>query len=287
MTRHHLTIDDSDPGMVTVRIDLADRPVNVLNASLFGELDQLLEDLVVSGDERAVVFRSGKASGFLAGADLKELAAIRTRSESDAVVNRGLDVFQKLAALPQTTIAVIDGSCLGGGLEFALACSERLAVRGDRTRLGLPEVNLGLIPAWGASYRLARLTGLERALQIMLSGKTLTAEAACDSGLLSRVVDESHLTDAIAECIRDGLHASRTRRHVADWWVLQNARRRYSGRSTSRPACRALVRLIRTCRRRSPADWPEAIRETFARLLLSQDCRRRLDEFFSSRAGRS
>src|SRR5262249_14858447 len=126
---------------------------------------------------------SGKKSGFVAGADLKEFQTVRDAAAAEAVSAAGQKVFARLAALPMPTIAAVSGACLGGGLELALACDYRLVFDSRHTQLGLPETQLGILPAWGGTQRLPRLVGLQRALIMILQGKQLDAREAYAWGL--------------------------------------------------------------------------------------------------------
>src|SRR5205814_621904 len=120
---------------------------------------------------------------FLAGADIQQFADIRTAEEAAALSAAGQQLFDKLELLPVPTLAVVHGPCLGGGLELALACDYRLVVDGPATQLGLPEVELGLLPGWGGTQRLPRVVGLERALQVILGRRRLRAREALRWGL--------------------------------------------------------------------------------------------------------
>ena len=111
---------------------------------------------------KGLVIRSGKASGFIAGADVDEFSAIEDDDDALAIVRRGWDTFERLAALPYPTLALVRGFCLGGGLELALACRYRVAVDEPGTRLALPEVMLGIVPGWGGMKRLPDLIGADR-----------------------------------------------------------------------------------------------------------------------------
>ncbi|MGL4554558.1 MAG: 3-hydroxyacyl-CoA dehydrogenase NAD-binding domain-containing protein, partial [Gemmataceae bacterium] len=146
--------------------------------------------------------RSGKKTGFLAGADLREFAAIQDPAEAAATSRRGQGVYNRLAALKAPTVAVVHGACLGGGLELALACDYRLVFDRPDTTLGLPEIELGLLPGWGGTMRLPRVVGLEHALQIILAGKRLNAREALAWGLADAVAaDEPTLREEVARLL--------------------------------------------------------------------------------------
>ena len=191
-----LWIDQPTDGVAALVLDLPGRSVNVLTQQVLTDLEQALDCLATEKSFRLLVIRSGKPGTFIAGADVRELAAIPSAEEATRLSQRGQQLFTRLAALPQPSVAMIEGPCLGGGLELALACDYRLLINNPRTQLGLPEVELGLLPAWGGTQRLPRVVGLERGLQMILSGRRLkTAEAL-----------EWRLADALAEKVDHELH---------------------------------------------------------------------------------
>ncbi len=178
-----VVIERDTDGTLMLRIDVPGRSVNVLNAELLADLDAAFDRLAAEHTAPLVFVRSGKSSGFVAGADLHEFLDIKTTAEAEAVSARGQKLFDKLAALPMPTVAALHGPCLGGGLELALACDYRLVFDKPNTQLGLPEVELGLLPGWGGTQRLPRIVGLERALQMILGGRRLDAREALKWGL--------------------------------------------------------------------------------------------------------
>jgi 3-hydroxyacyl-CoA dehydrogenase/enoyl-CoA hydratase/3-hydroxybutyryl-CoA epimerase len=151
------------------------------------ELNELLDSLAVR-KPRGLVIRSGKASGFIAGADVDEFTRIDTVDDAMAIVRRGWDAFNKLAAMPFPTLALVRGFCMGGGLELALACRYRVAVDEPGTRFALPEVMLGILPGWGGVMRLPRVVGPTTALDMMMSGRSVDARRAKRVGLVDASV---------------------------------------------------------------------------------------------------
>ncbi|EQD59912.1 fatty acid oxidation complex alpha subunit, partial [mine drainage metagenome] len=126
-------------------------------------------------------------AGFIAGADIHEFAQYEKTGSVRAVIEYGQRVYQKLASLPCPSVAAIHGHCMGGGSELALACTYRVASSDPKTRIGLPEVMLGIHPGWGGTARLPRLIGALQALPLMLTGKTVAADKARALGLVDRV----------------------------------------------------------------------------------------------------
>jgi 3-hydroxyacyl-CoA dehydrogenase/enoyl-CoA hydratase/3-hydroxybutyryl-CoA epimerase len=151
------------------------------------ELRQIL-DYLEKAPPAGLVIASGKDSGFVAGADIEEFKTLTTSEKAIALVERGWSLFNRLAAVPYPTLALIKGVCLGGGLELSLACRYRIAVDTPGTRLGLPEVLLGIVPAWGGMQRLPRLIGPQAALDMMLTAKSLDARRAKKMGLVDLAV---------------------------------------------------------------------------------------------------
>src|SRR5579871_4625190 len=185
--RANLRIEKQSEGSAVLVLDVAGRSVNVFNRDVFADVDAALNCLADTPSVKLLAIRSATSAKAIAGADLAAFASIQNADDASALSELGQQIFGKLARLPMPTLLAIQGPCLGGGLEFALACDYLLA-RGDRnTQLGFPEVELGLIPGWGGTQRLPRRVGLERALRIILGGKRLTASEALRWGLVDAV----------------------------------------------------------------------------------------------------
>ncbi|HTU91756.1 MAG TPA: enoyl-CoA hydratase-related protein, partial [Gemmataceae bacterium] len=193
-----ITVERDPEGALALILDVPGRSVNVLNRQVMTDLDAAL-DKVADSKAPLLIVRSGKKSGFIAGADLQEFLGIQDAASAEAVSASGQKLFAKLAAAPMPTIAAISGACLGGGLELVLACDYRLVFDKSNTQLGLPEVELGLLPAWGGTQRLPRVIGLERALRVILDRKRLNAAEAFRWGLANAVAaTESELREQLA-----------------------------------------------------------------------------------------
>src|SRR5262245_48390343 len=207
----HLRPDRDPRGVATVTFDVQGSPVNVFNDEMFRELGRAVEPLE-RDPPRAVVFRSAKPSGFIAGADVHRIRQIESESEVRTVLAAGHELFDRVERMPFPTVAVIHGPCLGGGLEFALACRYRVARDDASTRLGLPEVMLGLIPGWGGTQRLPRVVGLRRALRLILQGETLTARKAAAAGLVDLAAPPETFEGEVNRFIDDRLAGRQVRR---------------------------------------------------------------------------
>ena len=178
----HWTIEREADGLAWLTLDKAGATANTLSGEVLTELNQAL-DLLDRDAPKGLVIRSGKANGFIAGADVDEFAGVTDEAGALAIVKRGWDTFERLAQVRYPTLALVQGFCLGGGLELALACRYRVVVDEPGTRLGLPEVMLGIVPAWGGMRRLPRLIGAPAALDLLLTGRTIDARRAKRLGL--------------------------------------------------------------------------------------------------------
>ena len=212
----HWHAEQRPDGVVLLTFDRGGESVNTFAQDVLVELDTLLERLALD-PPRALVLRSGKARGFIAGADIREFAEFDAKGTIGDSIRRGQQVFQRLAELPCPTVAAIHGFCMGGGTEISLACRYRVASSDPSTRIGLPEVKLGIYPGWGGSVRLPRLVGTPAAMDMMLTGRTLSASAAKNIGLVDRVVEPALLLDAAATLALKG--AQRPLRQRALGWA--------------------------------------------------------------------
>lgn len=190
---------DSD-AIVWLHIDKADGNTNVLSAAVLDELNDILEKLVYE-IPRGLIVLSDKPNGFIAGADVKEFIPLKERAEALTLLRRGQRAMNRLADLRCPTVALIHGFCLGGGLELALACRYRIADEDPRTRLGLPEIKLGIHPGFGGTVRLPPLIGAPAAMDLMMTGKTIDARTAKKMGLIDYAVPARHFKRAAATVI--------------------------------------------------------------------------------------
>ena len=194
----HFRCDTDPQGIAWLTIDCADSSVNRLSGEVLAELGRVLE-YFQSAPPAALVIRSGKAAGFIAGADIHEFSQLNDAAAARAFVERGWTVFNRLAAVSWPTLALIQGHCMGGGLELALACRYRIVVDQPDTRLSLPEVMLGIFPGWGGMLRLPRRVGAPLALDMMLTGRALNARRAASAGLADLCVPP-RLAERSAAC---------------------------------------------------------------------------------------
>jgi 3-hydroxyacyl-CoA dehydrogenase/enoyl-CoA hydratase/3-hydroxybutyryl-CoA epimerase len=253
------TIEIDPQRIAWLTFDLPGEKVNKLTAAALRELAEMLEEIPTDTRKRVLVVRSGKPGCFIVGADIDELSRIESPGDARSKAAAGQEIFERLAGLRVPTVALIDGPCLGGGLELALACSYRLATDSPRTSLGLPEVGLGIIPGWGGTQRLPRLVGLPRALSMIASGKPLDARGAWRAGLVDGIV----APEFAAEQARRFIEGIQEAPGAA---AVQTRRRRCRGRmmrllSAAGPG-RALLfrRALREVRRRTQGQYPAPLR---------------------------
>jgi 3-hydroxyacyl-CoA dehydrogenase/enoyl-CoA hydratase/3-hydroxybutyryl-CoA epimerase len=192
-----------EDGIAWLRLDDPGKKVNTLSTRLFEWFERQIASLERERPEGLVIY-SGKPDGFVAGADLEELLAVADKESVIAMLERGHDLMERLAGLPFPTVAAIHGACLGGGLELALACRRRVATEHPKTRLGLPEVQLGLIPGLGGTQRLPRLIGVPDALDMILTGKQVDARKAKKLGLVDDTCHPADLRVAAERVLREG-----------------------------------------------------------------------------------
>ena len=197
----HWNAETDGGGIVVLTLDRSGASVNALNRAVIDELAQIVERLSFD-PPKGVVIRSGKSNGFIAGADIHEFELYEKQGGVLASIENGQRVFQNLSRLRCPTVAAIHGFCMGGGTELSLACRYRIASRDPSTKIGLPEVMLGIHPGWGGSARLPRLIGATDALPIMLTGKALSAEAARSLGVVDTLTSPELLLEGAKELIR-------------------------------------------------------------------------------------
>ncbi|KAG0733469.1 hypothetical protein G6F23_013317 [Rhizopus arrhizus] len=178
----HWRLERDADGVAWLTCDRAGSAVNALSADTMAELAQVL-DALDAAPPKGLIIQSGKATGFIVGADVNEFASLDTPEQGRALVARGWNLFKRLAAVRYPTLALIQGHCLGGGLELALACRYRLVADQPGTSLALPEVMLGIFPGWGGMLRLPQVIGAPAALDMMLTGRGADARRAAALGL--------------------------------------------------------------------------------------------------------
>ena len=286
-------------GIARLVFDLPGEKVNKFSFEAMQDLDRHLAELEKRTDLRLLVLTSAKPGVFIAGADITMLARISEVPEAEEKAKEGQRVFNRLADLSFPTLAVIDGACLGGGLECALACTWRVVTDSDKVKLGLPEVSLGIIPGWGGTQRLPRLIGLRGALDLIASGRPVNGKKALQMGLADIYVAQAFLHDDLPRIIDQVLDPAQAATLVA------KRERPFSERLMGAAPFRGLVlsaarkEIRRKTRGLMPAPLAAldvlartggASRErglafearTFARLAPTPTCKALIDAFFAS-----
>jgi len=251
----HWQAEARPDGVVVLSFDRAGESVNTFAQDVLIELDAFLERIALD-PPKGLVIRSAKAKGFIAGADIREFQQFDEKGTIGDSIRRGQQTFQRLAELPCPTVAAIHGFCMGGGTEISLACRYRVASNDPSTRIGLPEVNLGIYPGWGGSVRLPRLVGAPAAMDMMLTGRSLSASAAKAIGLVDKVVDAAALVDAAAELALRGTQRPFKQRFLA--WITNT----WPARQILAPM---LVKQVARKARKEHYPAPYALVETWRR----------------------
>lgn len=188
MERKHLTLEVKENGTAVITLDMAESKVNLINFELLTEFKEALDELTNDATARALVVNSAKPSQFIAGADIKLIQGIHSIESGYQLCVQAQEIYSKLANLTIPTVCAIQGPCLGGGLELALCFQYRLASDDSQTVLGLPEVQLGVLPGLGGTQRLPRLIGLQASLDMILTGRKVKPVKALRLGLVDEVV---------------------------------------------------------------------------------------------------
>lgn len=279
-----------------VTFDTPGRPVNTLGTTAIHDLELALDTLESHRTLAGALLVSAKAGNFLSGADLDELDLLRAPEEATVWVERGQAALRRLERLAFPTVALVRGAALGGGLELALACTYRVAAEDPVTQLGLPEVQLGLCPALGGTWRLPRRAGFAAGLELLLSGRRLGAREAWAAGLVDEVVPAEVLEAAALRLLAE---RPRPRRGGGAWrrlaagnplgraLILGAARRAVRSKGADRlPAPGAILAAARAGAARGGAAAERVEAREFGALALSEACRSLVALFRAAQAAR-
>ncbi|HSH43822.1 MAG TPA: fatty acid oxidation complex subunit alpha FadJ [Arenicellales bacterium] len=301
-----LTLEHRDGGVAVLWMNDPEEPVNVLKRELIEEFEQILATIEADREIKVLVFASGKPDSFVAGADLQMLLDIEEAEQARALSEASQRIQRRIAALRPVTVAAIHGACLGGGLELAMAFDGRIASNDSATRLGLPEVQLGLLPGGGGTQRLPRLVGLEKALDLLLTGRQVNAGYARRIGLVDDCVHKDIVVDAAA--VQGGRLARRRRpsawqrlsaglspASLRNWLVAGNplgrrvvfdqARKRAESKSRGNyPAPGRILDVVRTGLESGSGRGEAAESAAFGELAVTPQARELIRLFFASNA---
>lgn len=293
------TLIRHDNGIAHLVIDVIGENVNTLKAEFAEQINAILAEIKTDKAITGIVLCSGKKDSFVAGADINMLDACQSREEVVALSRQGQRIFSLLEQLPIPIVAAIDGTCLGGGLELAMACHARVCSDNAKTALGLPEVQLGLLPGSGGTQRLPKLVGLQKSLDMMLTGKELRAKQALKAGLVDDVVPSSILLD-VAEKLAISLHqrgksVAKRKQGFMDKLlenntvgrniVYQQAQKSVFAKTQGNyPAPAKIIDCIRTGIEFSPENGYKLEAEHFADLVMSDESAQIRQLFFATTA---
>jgi 3-hydroxyacyl-CoA dehydrogenase/enoyl-CoA hydratase/3-hydroxybutyryl-CoA epimerase len=283
----HWRLETDADGIAWLTMDVQGASANTLGSAVMRELNDRLAEVEAAGP-RALVIRSAKDSGFIAGADITEFTGLTDLEPAYRLVRTGQQVFDRIEALPMPTVAAIHGFALGGGLELALACDYRVGADDGRLNLGLPEVMLGIHPGFGGTVRAPRLIGAPAALDLMLTGRSLRGDAALKLGLIDRLVPRDRL-DAAARELAQAPPARRRapfKLRALCWPVIRGLVAAQTRKQVARranpahyPAPYAIVELFARHGASGPAAY-EAEARSIAKLFLSESSRNLVRVFF-------
>lgn len=286
-----LKIDEQN--IAWLAIDVPNEKMNTLQAAFADEMKEIFAQLKDSSNVKGMIVYSLKPDNFVAGADVRMLDACTTASEAEALAKQGQDLFQQLSDLPYPVVAAIHGPCLGGGLELALACDYRVCTDSDKTRLGLPEVQLGLLPGSGGTQRLPRLIGLLPSLDLILTGKQLRAKKAKKLGVVDACVPETILLDVATQFIEKGKNKGSKKQSTKEKlvsgsglgrkFVFEQAAKKANEKTRGNyPAMPAILEVIQHGLEKGFAQGQELEAKRFGELVMSSESKALRSIFFAT-----
>jgi len=297
----HWQIERNEGGIATVWVDVKDQSQNTFSAAVLAELSEVLDELEQATSEKVILFRSRKANSFFAGADVKEFTSIETAEQASEVSAHGQQIFARIEALSPITVAIIRGACMGGGLEFALACNYRLATNAAATRIGLPETQLGILPAWGGTQRLPKIVGLLQSIAMILQAQKLNADKAVRIGLVDRVLTDEDLEAGIekasSELLANGSLQKPTKKRTWTKWFIDQTKmgrsmaigateKKIASQISQYPALGKALQAIRLSFF-DPEKGYEFEREALGELMLSSTCQNLVALFLNQERARN
>lgn len=299
-TKSSFTLKITDDNYAIIDIDVKGESQNTLKVEFNNEFKEILKQVDAVSNLNAVIITSAKKDSFIAGADISMLKTTDTEEAAFSISQLGQQLFTQLEGRSDPVIAAIDGACLGGGLELALACHGRVCTDNNSTRLGLPEVQLGLLPGGGGTQRLPRLIGIASALDLMLTGKMLNARRALKIGLVDEVVPSENLIKAakrLAQCLKSQTNDSIVKKWsisgIKKWLLEENrwgrellfsqARKRLQAKTGGHyPAPEYIIDAVEIGIERGLDKGYKAESELFAKLVVSAVAKELINIFFAT-----
>ncbi|EPP5334244.1 fatty acid oxidation complex subunit alpha FadJ [Vibrio harveyi] len=286
-----LKIDEQN--IAWLAIDVPNEKMNTLQAAFADEMKEIFAQLKDTNGVKGMIIHSLKPDNFVAGADVRMLEACTTANEAEALAKQGQELFQQLSDLPYPVVAAIHGPCLGGGLELALACDYRVCTDSDKTRLGLPEVQLGLLPGSGGTQRLPRLIGLLPSLDLILTGKQLRAKKAKKLGVVDACVPDTILLDVAKQLIEKGKNKGKKKQSTKEKlmsgsglgrkFVFEQAAKKTNEKTRGNyPATVAILEVIQHGLEKGFAQGQELEAKRFGELVMSSESKALRSIFFAT-----
>lgn len=286
-----LNVDEQN--IAWLAIDVPNEKMNTLQAAFADEMKEIFAQLKDSSGIKGMIIHSLKPDNFVAGADVRMLEACTTANEAQALAKQGQELFQQLSDLPYPVVAAIHGPCLGGGLELALACDYRVCTDSDKTRLGLPEVQLGLLPGSGGTQRLPRLIGLLPSLDLILTGKQLRAKKAKKLGVVDACVPDTILLDVAKQFIDKGKNKGKKKQSTKEKLmsgsglgrklVFEQAAKKTNQKTRGNyPATVAILEVIQQGLEKGFAQGQELEAKRFGELVMSSESKALRSIFFAT-----
>ncbi len=282
-------------GIATLCFSREDGGANILCAEALKALDTKLDELKTAKEITLLKITSAKEGIFIAGADIAEIKGLEDEEVAYERVREGQKILTKFSALAFPTLAIIDGACLGGGFELALCCDYRLCTEDAKTKIGLPEVNLGVLPGFGGTQRLKRLIGLSKALELILGGKILNGKKAEKLGLVDGCVPKGYLEFKEKSFIEEILmhpeeilkkrHKKTVMERFVPWLIFSYARKSVMAKTKGKyPAAMEILKLFeKTQNKKTEAGLVDEAR-AFSRLAVGDISKNLIELFYSSEA---
>lgn len=293
-TKSAFTLTRQDNGVAILTMDVPGESMNTLKQAFGTEITTILDEIEADSSIKGVVLASGKANSFVAGADISMLAACKTAEDAQALAAGGQAVFDRIEGMRATFVAAIHGPALGGGLELALACHYRVCTDAGQTQLGVPEVQLGLLPGSGGTQRLPRLVGVQQAMKMMLTGAPLRAKQALKAKLVDDMVPASVLMDvAVQYALKPKPHRQAPQKGVVNKllegtnpgrnFLFSQARKQTLSKTKGNyPAPEHILEVLQTGLSKGMRAGLQAEAEAFGQLVMSPESYQLRQIFFAT-----